>query len=266
MKQCVLLLSFCLLATVHSIAQDEEAKPTSGDFSIGFNISGLADIQLQPWSEDAFGAPQALARYYITDQLVPRLRLGINTNSQTVDFSRNYIDSIRFAEPRTIDSVVVTSENLAVFSFSPGIEYHFTTTSKVDPYVGAEIPITVKGTQDTEVDFMYQQREEDGALVLDQDFNTKTTRDGGFSIGFNLLAGFNYFFSPKIAIGAEYGIGFLNTQDGGTVRVARTGTIAVSGSQNNIIAIDETDIFEQRTTNTGINTRATGGINLSIFF
>jgi hypothetical protein len=259
-----ILLTFCIfLAAASSQAQ---VKPAAMDFGFGFQVSGLSNVDILSFEDNAFQRPQALVRFYAMDQLAVRLLVGINTVSQTDEYSISYTDSVTRPEPFIVDSATTETFSQSVFSFAPGAEWHFKTTNKVDPYVGLEVPIAIKGASDEEFDQVYRFTDETGVPFFQQDVNVKTNTDGGFSIGVNLLAGFNYFFSEHIAIGAEYALGFLNTRDGGNIRTATTGTLIPSGNPDNVIVIDETQEFEQSSASSGIRTNTKGGINLSLFF
>jgi len=267
MKHLILVLTAIIGFAFTTQAQEESAvKPVQGDVSLGFRITGLGDVTLQPWSEDAFGAPQLLGRYYLTNQLALRARIGLNVSNQTTEFSTSFADTVSFPVPVEIDSSDVSSISQSVFSFTPGAEWHFLTDNKLDPYVGAEILLTIKGSTTTESDQEYRVRDENGAQLLLSELNTKVVEDGGINVGFGLIGGFNYFFSPKVALGAEYGIAFAYNQDGGNVRVATTGRFTPDGDVQNIISIDETQVFQSSVTGTTLNTLASGAINLSIFF
>jgi hypothetical protein len=236
------------------------------DFGIGFQVTGLSTVEFTSFSEDAFLQPQALARFYVIDQLAVRLRFGINSGSSSDEFSITYLDSMRQPDPFTVDSATLSTASQSIFSFAPGAEYHFQTDNKVDPYVGIEIPIAIKSQENLETDREYRWTNTVGVPILQQDLNIKQDTDGGFSIGVNLLAGFNYFFSEHIAIGAEYGIGFLNTSDGGTVRVATTGTQISTADVADVTVINDTETFQQSSSTSGFRTNTKGGINLSLFF
>ncbi|RMG69443.1 MAG: hypothetical protein D6722_10300 [Bacteroidetes bacterium] len=256
----------CLLLLL-SLPAMAQMKPSAGDVSFGFRFSGLNDLSLQAFSEDAFGTPELLGRYFFTDQMAVRLRIGANIGSTTEDFSDSYIDSVRFPEPRRIDSASTDFISSSAFSFTPGFEYHFNSTAqRLDPYAGAEIVFGITGATNTETDRAYLQADESFVPLYQEDLNIKTRVDGGISVGMNLLAGFNYFFSEKIAIGAEYGLGFLYTRNGGDVRVSTQGTLLPTPNPDNLVAVDRTETFQASEQGVNFGTIGTGSINLSVFF
>lgn len=259
-------LSFLILLGM-SASLFGQTKPGEGDISLGFRISGLSNISLAEFSTDAFDTPELLGRYFLTDNLALRARLGFNIGSTSNDFSDSYLDSTRFAQARLIDSAVQVTESFAAFTFSPGVEYHFEAEgSKLDPYVAGEILFSIRGNSSSETDREYTQTDAAGVQLYGEDLNIKTDVDGGIGIGLNLLGGFNYFFTDKIALGAEYGIGFLYVRDGGQVRIETVGSINPSGDPANLTPVDIIERFDQVNTSTTLDTRGRGAINLSIFF
>ncbi|MEM7658329.1 MAG: hypothetical protein AAF399_19540 [Bacteroidota bacterium] len=242
-------------------------KPVAGDISLGFRVTGLNDVSLREWNQDAFGTPEVMGRYFISDQLAVRARIGANVGGNSAEFSDQYIDSVRFGEPLRIDSATVTRQSGATFSFSPGAEYHLNAdASRLDPYVGAELLFGFKGATENEIDLDYQRVTADAIAVYREDLNTKVNRAGGISVGFNILGGFNYFFTEKIAIGAEYAIGYLYRREGGDVRVATTGSLIPGGDPTNVVPVAQTDVFQELSTESSFFTGSTVGINFSVFW
>jgi len=183
-------------------------------------------------------------------------------------YRNSLVDSISSSRATLKDSLILTTVNALSFSFSPGIEYHLkSNAARLDPYVGAVIPFAFQGESTTEVtediEFFDFASEE---IIYDQNLTTTTTNPGSIQIGLNLLAGFNYFISDNIAIGAEYSLGFGMTSIGGNVTFQSAGTIQATEDPTNILTIDETTTVELSASSmTGsLNTR--GGSNISMFW
>lgn len=265
MKKVSLLI---LLAIGFSLSAMAQVKPVAGDISLGFRITGLGTVAIQSWDEDAFEIPEVMGRYYLTDRIALRSRIGLELLNTSGEFSDQYLDTVRFALNQIIDSATTSSISSFGFSITPGAEYHLLAdASKLDPYVGAEVSFGYKGVTSTELDQIYERAvADDGSVIFRENLNIKTRTPGGISIGFNLLGGFNYFFTDKIAVGAEYSIGFLNQRQGGKVEVATTGTLQDDRNSLDIITIDQTETFQNTTTGTSIVTGSTGGVNFSIFW
>ena len=90
--------------------------------------------------------------------------------------------------------------------FSLGAEYHLLKNSKVDPYVlmGSGISAFVQVVT-RETNYELQVPDASGLVEFKNDTKTK----GAPRVSFNPFVGFgfNYFFHPRMAIGAEYSIG-----------------------------------------------------------
>ncbi|MDX2248215.1 MAG: hypothetical protein SF052_15630 [Bacteroidia bacterium] len=253
-----------LLSVVSLFAQN---KPVAKDISLGFRITGLGNVAFEEWGTDAFEFPQVMGRYYLSDRVAVRARLGVGLTNVTSSFDRSVIDTENFGQPVRIDSSINSTVSAFSVSFAPGVEYHLLSdAAKLDPYVAAEIPFALLGTNRTDLDLDVVRTDAAGTRLYREDVNIKTDVDGGISAGLNLIGGFNYFFSPKFAIGAEYSLGFGYTKNGGTVVVAQTGSIQPTSDTGNIIPIDQTDSFNNSVTVLGLGVQTTGGVNVSIFW
>jgi hypothetical protein len=116
MKKLWLLL-FVLIAS-SSLAQ-AQLKPVKGDLGLGFRFSGLADLSLDEFSTDAFGAPQVLVRYYLSNKFALRASIGVDLNSGQTALRSSVLDSVNFDTIRRIDSTVKTSVDRLGFSITP---------------------------------------------------------------------------------------------------------------------------------------------------
>ncbi|MEO0468637.1 MAG: outer membrane beta-barrel protein [Bacteroidota bacterium] len=264
MKKFTFLL--LVLAGTLSLAS-AQTKPAAGTISLGFRFTGLDNIGFNEWDSDVFEVPQVMGRYYLTDRLALRGRLGIQSGNVTENFGDTYVDTLRFSFPVRVDSATELTTSSFNLSFTPGVEFHLAPqAAKLDPYVGAEIPFSFVGSTNTEFINDFRYTDLGGILIYDEDINTKREEEGGIAVGLNLLGGFNFFLTDHIAVGAEYSIGFLFTQVGGDIRQSSTGVIQPSANSSEQIPVDETVIFNASTTSTTINTASTGGVNVSIFW
>lgn len=264
MKRTVFSVIVFMMMVVTGFGQ---TKPIAKDISLGFRITGLSNISFNQWSQDDFDFPQVMGRYYLTDRIAFRGRLGIDLSDVSTNFDRSIIDTENFGQAVRIDSSTSVSNSAFSFSFAPGAEYHLLAdAAKLDPYVAAEIPFSILGTNSTNLDLDVVRTDAAGTVLYKEDVNVKTDVDGGLSVGLNLIGGFNYFFSPKVAIGAEYAIGLGYKQDGGTVVVASTGTIQPTADPANILAVNSTERFQNSTTTLDLGVRSTAGVNISIFW
>ncbi len=87
-------------------------------------------------------------------------------------------------------------------SINPGYEKHFAGTERLSPYIGGEIAFNMTTSKVEE--------EDDNA---DKTINTTTTKgeDGSITLGLNLVAGCDFYFSKSIYLGTELGFGFSTT-------------------------------------------------------
>jgi hypothetical protein len=261
------LLSMLLLLGGVTMSMGQIAKPLAKDLSIGFKINGLQNLSLDSWSEDQFDVPQVMVRYYLMDRIALRATVGAQGQNSSQEFSFAYTDNVRFANPTRVDTVAEQSISQFGFSISPGAEWHLGIEApRLDPYVGAEIPVSFRGTRSESLDNEFTFTDAGGTVTYKEDINTKTEADGGLSVGLNLLGGFNFFITPNVALGAEYHIGVAYSQLGGDVRVTSVGVIQPTGNVDNQVAVNESQVFKNTNTTLGVNTASSGGINLSIFW
>jgi opacity protein-like surface antigen len=265
MKKLWLLL-FVLIAS-SSLAQ-AQLKPVKGDLGLGFRFSGLADLSLDEFSTDAFGAPQVLVRYYLSNKFALRASIGVDLNSGQTALRSSVLDSVNFDTIRRIDSTVKTSVDRLGFSITPGIEYHLKSqAAKLDPYVGVTIPISYLGGVTTESDeeiSIYDFGSEQDVFI--SELTTTLEEPGALSFGVNLLGGFNYFFSDNFAIGAEYSLGFIYTSIGGDNIQTTKGTIQPTSDPTNVLVVDSRSELDLTGTNLSLGVATAGGVNISIFW
>lgn len=265
MKKAVLLV--LILATASFIfAQEAPKKPAQGDWGLGFRIQGLSNFLIGEFDEDALGTPQLLARRYLTNRIVVRTAFGINARNGDTRFENSFLSS-QDGTPVRIDTLYRETSSQLNISFSPGAEYHFTSSAaRLDPYVGFVIPIGLAGSTTTEVDDELKiTNQENGDILYNKDIAASTELDGGLSFGFSILAGFNYFVSNNIAIGAEYNLGLLINNLGGNYRSREAGSIQQSADPTDILSVDN-DFAGRREESTTNVTLSSVGVNLSIFW
>lgn len=268
MKKYVTLIVCGLLFLPAAFAQ---VKPLAGDFGLGFRLTGLQNIGFDSFDTDEtnnLDLPQVLVRYYLSEKIALRTTLGISLKNSSTDYNFSYIDSVRFFDPVLVDSTNNNSIDQFSFSINPGAEYHLASqASRIDPYIGLSIPITLVGATTLTEDLDYTQSVvADNVPLFREDISTKERTDGGFRIGMDLLAGFNYFFTDNFSIGAEYALGFGYTRIGGTVEMTRTGVRQVSPNSNDIEPVNESERFTLLNSGTDMGVSATGGVNVSIFW
>ena len=268
MKKHVFLMVCGCLFLSSALAQ---VKPMRGDFGLGFRLTGLQNIGFDAFDTDDTGErelPQLLVRYYLSGKIALRSTFGIRLNNSGSHYTLSYIDSVRFFDPVRVDSSNRSSLDQFSFRINPGIEYHLVSqATRIDPYLGLSIPVTLTGTTKRTEDLDYTQTvARNDVLLFREDISTRQRSDGGFRVGLDLLAGFNYFFTDNFSIGAEYAVGFGYSRMGGTVETTRTGVRQLSPNASDLEAVNESARFTRLNTSTELGVSATGGVNVSIFW
>ncbi len=138
-------------------------------------------------------------KYFLSDDLALRVLLGFGTSSSGAD---------------TLPTGKVTGLN---FGIAAAIEYHFRPLYSTSPYVGGginfatgSITTTRKGLSDGKV--------------------------SGSLFGVGVFAGFDWFFTRGLAIGAEYGLNFTSNSASTTIPNG-TGSTVVDSPSTTAIAL-----------------------------
>lgn len=291
MKYLAMTLMGAFLINGAAMAQDGDdmnQKGQSGDISVGFNYDFTPNINIggllggggaapstgNQWRNDAFGNAQIFGRYYLSDDLAVRVGLGLNSNSSTSinKDSATWGETLPDSDGNPVSvgsdsaSFTETEANSSQFNFSiaPGIEKHFSTNSNVDPYVGLQIPLAFLGATSTDSTITREGYNTGSDNQVNYEYSSDSESPGGFGWGVQGIVGFNYFLSDKIALGAEYTLGFMNTSTGGEA----TGDWEANGSIGGTSHSDSGSDWNHETESSegGIQTMSRGGINVSIFF
>lgn len=251
MKKIAITFTLVLASIAAVNAQTEDRlKPVEGDWGLSLSISGLINNIVIENNKDSLGQFNLFGRHYLKDNLALRLGFGVA-----------YLKNNTFNE----DSVTIASGNRALetadsttsrfdFKISVGIEKHLGTTRRLDPYVGADLSIIRIGA--TKANKELNQTDITGTRKETTTLNT----DGGAGFGIGAIAGFNYFISKNLSLGAEFGYAYTYTKRGGNFN-GNTRIIPVSGTE-----INTSSIGKASNTETSIGATATGGIMLSFFF
>ena len=265
MKKTILLAVLVAFAAV-AFAQDTVKKPAKGDWGLGFRLQGLGNLMLGEFDQDVFGNSQLLARKYMSNKIVIRAALGVGVDNSESRFASSIIDEIGDRTFRTDSSFRQTTSAVS-FSIAPGAEYHLASAAtRLDPYVGFVIPIGFQSATTVEIDDELKITDQaDGKVQYNRDLATKRDLDGGLSFGFSALAGFNYFFSNNIAIGAEYNLGLVINSIGGNYKERIAGSIQNSPDETDITNIDNEFTGRVEDSSTKVSVSSVG-INLSIFW
>jgi opacity protein-like surface antigen len=216
-----ILRSLAVLAVVVGFAGSSFAQDNNNDIIRPITKQGSAAFLFTINGLGTFGVGTAsLApgldnagfgmKYFISDDFALRILLGFNSSSK---------DS-------SAQSPTPTSNTM--FGIGIGGEYHFRPLYSTSPYVGAQLGFQ-SGSNST------------GEGSAESVHSTT-------AIGFSALAGFDWFFTRGIAIGAEYALGL----------VTRSGSTNPPG--------DGDDIDDAGTTDIGFGSQGSGNVHLVVYF
>lgn len=182
----------------------QEFKPQVGSFMLETGFSPFSNsgdnIHLQ--------GGEIRAIYLPSENLGIRLGVGFDSFTRKLD------------NGETGNSWEETIEKENSFSITPGVFYMFEGTDRLTPYVGAEFIFASESNNTTVERENYKLETENGGAM----FNT---------LGFGVFAGFNYYFSKNIYVGAEIGIDMKNT--------SYKNTVVTTNQNGNVTTVEPND-------------------------
>jgi hypothetical protein len=186
MKKVILSMAVALACVTGAQAQ----KQTGGEKNL--------EVQFAPLGGNPVSISGIRLRIFNSESSAIRLGLFLGgTKSETVQ---------QEADNDTDAMELIDTEKSFDFAIRPGYEMHFAGTDRLSPYVGAELLFAMSSTTS---DDQEQYTDQDG----DPQVQTMTTKNGTSTIGLNLVAGADFYFSDAIYLGAEIGFGFANKKD-----------------------------------------------------
>lgn len=219
--------------------------PKAGDIGASIVLDGLINNINLGAKSGPFGNNILFGRYYYENNKAYRLGLGLNFQN----ISRNQADSVGMNLVEQDSSF-----NNYSLSLSFGLEKHLNSSSRLDPYIAADIALAFIGKNVTEIE-----RKEHSAAGVSRMERT-ITQDGG--LGFALIGsfGFNYFLAKNFSIGSELSLGFDIIRRGGAT-TDNTVNTPINGS-----ASAEYVVRNDKTTYVNIGVSPSASIHLSYFF
>jgi hypothetical protein len=210
-----------------------DIKPVAGEVGVMLNVSGGLMNGLN-FNVPRIIDPMLFLRYYAKDDLA--YRLGVGVNYQSTKFTK--VDSVGTSLVEWDSTGKKTNITLSF-----GFEKHFTGTERLDPYIGGQVDFVAIGKQRN--NSLTLVTDTAGASSGTSTLDLSGTYAGGFAFNASAIIGFNYFFTKKMSLGAEYKIGYnfrrtggdweyvsVNTPSNGTSVVKRTkGTSMVTNNQ-----------------------------------
>jgi hypothetical protein len=195
MKHSYILLLSLLLSNV-VLAQDESVVESALDQ--GGNHKNAVEVQLHVGLNNGqtVVAPYLKFRFFLKPKLVLRTGIGINYNDTTTNFRENLDGSGASGK----------YSNSTMKIFVPiGMEFHFKQNKKISPYAGFDI---LFGYAQTTGEGQYGNNT--GWVSNDYSIASSTA---SMMYGLNVIIGVDWFFVPRLYLGAEVGIGFVGTLD-----------------------------------------------------
>jgi len=228
-----------------AVYQSHEFFPKKGDVGTTILLSGLIDnIELSSPSSQ-LGDNILFVRYYLEDDLVLRLGLGVSL--------RNYKQEI--ADSLGLTLVTADSSNRSYsLNISAGIEKHMESSNRLDPYIFGQLNLTFIGKENIEVNGEVTSNAGVGKV------ERTIKKDGGFGLGIVAGAGLNYFLAKRFSLGTELGLVFQYSSIGGTTS-DNTITTPINGS-----SVSDFNTSDDTITKTEILVNTNALINISYFF
>ncbi len=185
-KSVLTLLMVAGLATA-TFAQDDAPRPLtkSGSAAFLFNIGGIGTFGMsaQPIGSVAGGTQsQTVAgigmKYYLMDEGALKILLAFGTQSNGAVDDANKVSSMQLGIGLTY-------------------EHHFGALYSTSPYIGGGITYAMASTTSGS--------------------GTAETESSGSQLGIGAVAGFDWFFTKGLALGAEYNLRFTTNSSSGKV-------------------------------------------------
>lgn len=246
MKKNVFFISIIsVFVTTVMQAQTDSVKAYEGNWGVALNISGMINNIGLTNFKDVNSNNSILFKHFLKDDLALRFGIGIKTVSD------------KFTSADSVGTILVevdsTYKRNDIF-FSAGIEKHLGKSKRLDPYLGAEFSFGFIGR--AKADATTKQSDVSGTSTLQRIMQ----QDGGSAVSLNMLAGFNYFFSDKLSLGAETALGYSYLTTGGNYSISIVDT-PVSGTGNSSF---NRGIAKQ--TSTGLKVYSSAALILSFYF
>ena len=212
-----ILLSVCLIATsVFAFAQ----KPADGDNSLTFGITGINTIALTtPHYTNTL-----LYKHYMSNGLAARVGINIGTSSSSTSTVNGG------------DSLKSSSMNWAL---TLGVQKAFKGTDKLETYIGADLMLGGGSSSNT--------------TNFSSTFKVENKAGSTFKFGIIPCIGMNYYIASWLAVGAEFGWGFVSSS-------------TAAGSQTTTISGTSTTTNTGKSSNTTLGTSGSGMLTVTAAF
>ncbi|QYS90348.1 hypothetical protein JJC04_09275 [Flavobacterium covae] len=205
----------------------ESFKPVKGTLTTEVGVTGgILNTKF-----DAIGGA-AKFRYFIKDDLAVRAGLGLGSNKREENSIVNQNTPLEY----TTTEVARTTNRVITL----GAEKHFAGTDRLSTYVGADIVFDFTGAEHKKT----QSNNNNSTTVVGSVNALGVNGVGSSTFGVRATVGADYYFTKKLYLGVEVGLGYNSgTQDavettivnGNTTTVTKTGEGKVSNTYTNAI-------------------------------
>ena len=161
----------------------QDFKPAAGAHNL--------EVQFAPLGEAPIRVPGIRYRHFLSPTLAVRTTVLVN-------YFRDP-EIIRQANPDNDVEELRDMDTDFRFFLNPGIEKHLAGTDRLSPYFGAELTLGMSSSS-------YRLEFEDFAS---SDIYFIRSRTRFFTLGFNAVAGADFYLSPQLYMGIEFGYGFF---------------------------------------------------------
>jgi hypothetical protein len=197
---------FLSLALVAAGVAAQAQKPAAGNMTLETQFS------LDMGGPNGFTTPEIRYRYFLSESIAARVRLGINSNSNTRAIDNGLVNNKETGEIKT---------SQFGFELGLGVEKHLSGTSKLSPYFGGELFLGSQGALQTTAT-----GSDDGNVWTGKDDTYETAGGSTFNIGLKGVFGADYYFTESIYLGGEMGWGVAMGSTSEQTEKTKTGTAA----------------------------------------
>ncbi len=186
MKVILTFLTF-IGCVISAFAQEIELKPTARQVT--------AEMNFDPFSGNALSISYLRFRMFASDRAAYRMGFAASFRSEepSADLNRNYFE----------------------LNIRPGYEKHFAGTDRLSPYVALELDVAIKRSKVT--------NDGPGSFTDIKGAWTDSGLERGFTrVGFNVIAGTDFYFAKHFYVGTEFGFGLQNVKSS-DIEVTLTG-------------------------------------------
>lgn len=216
MRKLVKIALFATVLTAATTVTAQVQKPQAGTAGASAGLSAIAGNL----TTDASTTGSLLLKYYVTERIVARGAVNVQSLSNaatTVTDTTVFPNAQGF--PTSGDGVTTNTNEITgmLYNVELGAQYNIGDIENLEVFVGASVVFGLDGKRET---YNRQDWVIDGLGRTAGDYEESTlitpTRT---RIGARLMCGANYFITPNIAIGAEFGYAFYNVvRNGGEIK------------------------------------------------